>query len=199
MSLALRLARIPSALFAFRQVMMERETVEDQLMKLRQSEIDRFQAEQEAAELAAEAAEEAAAAAELLKKATAVSGFLPSGVSPEDASEAQVEAAKAALIERAEEVKDFFSIGVTPENATDVQVFEAEEEYLAMKRVQFQNILIQMGVTSYENATLEQVAAAEEKQKIEERAQAVSEYLPCLLYTSPSPRDLSTSRMPSSA
>ena len=58
MSLALRLARIPCALFAFRQVMMERETVEDQLMKLRQSEIDRFQAEQEAAELAAKIARE---------------------------------------------------------------------------------------------------------------------------------------------
>ena len=26
-----------------------------------------------------------------------------------------------------------------------------------------------------------------------------SKYIPCLLYTSPSPRDLSTSRMPSSA
>ena len=28
---------------------------------------------------------------------------------------------------------------------------------------------------------------------------AISRYKPCLLYTSPSPRDLSTSRMPSSA
>ena len=28
---------------------------------------------------------------------------------------------------------------------------------------------------------------------------SVGRYLPCLLYTSPSPRDLSTSRMPSSA
>ena len=30
-------------------------------------------------------------------------------------------------------------------------------------------------------------------------AQAEPEHVPCLLYTSPSPRDLSTSRMPSSA
>lgn len=46
-------------------VMMERETVEARLAALRQSEMDRFQAEQEAAELAAKIAREKAEAIDI--------------------------------------------------------------------------------------------------------------------------------------
>ena len=42
-------------------------------------------------------------------------------------------------------------------------------------------------------------SGASDSDKYTRRHTSVSDYFTCLLYTSPSPRDLSTSRMPSSA
>ena len=43
------------------------------------------------------------------------------------------------------------------------------------------------------------VSFAKVKTELEDKDEKLIKYLACLLYTSPSPRDLSTSRMPSSA
>jgi hypothetical protein len=52
---------------------------------------------------------------------------LPSGLLPEDASEAQVvEEAAAALLERAQEVSEHLPSGLLPEDASEAQVVEAE-------------------------------------------------------------------------
>ena len=54
-------------------------------------------------------------------------------------------------------------------------------------------------LTKEEKARLLEELAAEERREREERAQREADYKRCLLYTSPSPRDRSVSRMPSSA
>ena len=53
--------------------------------------------------------------------------------------------------------------------------------------------------TCFEIDTRWLVEAAARRQKWIDQSQSLNLYIPCLLYTSPSPRDISGSRMPSSA
>ena len=61
-------------------------------------------------------------------------------------------------------------------------------------------LLITGGTGSFGNAVLRRFLNADFKEiRIFSRDEKKQEDMSCLLYTSPSPRDLSTSRMPSSA
>ena len=68
-----------------------------------------------------------------------------------------------------------------------------------------QGVIYQVRAEITENTTIAQGFNDPEEfekfvqQKIDERIKTLGLDTPCLLYTSPSPRDLSTSRMPSSA
>ena len=79
----------------------------------------------------------------------------------------------------------------TPEeivvNPADEYVADFVKGISRLKVVQAKTIM--QTVESYENLN----------GKLEENLQSVDEHEFCLLYTSPSPRDLSTARMPSSA
>ena len=79
----------------------------------------------------------------------------------------------------------------------DELVVEEEEQIAVEDDVLIESEGMPNGVVAEEEPIVEEDESAAEEKPLQRSFAAAS--VPCLLYTSPSPRDLSTSRMPSSA
>ena len=83
--------------------------------------------------------------------------------------------------------------------ATDINIVEAQNDLETIKK-QAEQMRTAFPKTTYMNKGLSKIIGTiDERLNRWDRIAEEDQSVDCLLYTSPSPRDLSTSRMPSSA
>ena len=79
------------------------------------------------------------------------------------------------------------------------QANKEDKMEIALKKLDETWLTVEFGLDRHQDTDVYLISLAEENFEMLEENQLIVQGMICLLYTSPSPRDLSTSRMPSSA